>query len=114
MAEARKVLELSPQYPAARTLLAFDHLALGNIDNAITEAKLEPDEFWRSQGLAILYRAAGRTLDSDQALQKIIEKYSDEGPFQMPKCMHSGRSRPCVQWLETAYDSGSWRDANPG
>jgi serine/threonine-protein kinase len=103
MAEARKVLELSPQYPAARTILAFGHLALRNIDSAITEAKLEPDEFWRSQVLAILYHAAGRTLDSDQALQKLIEGYSTEGPFQIAEVYaFRGEADRAFEWLETA------------
>ena len=103
IAEGRKVLELSPQYPAAHTILAFNLLALGNIDSAIAEAKLEPDEFWRLQALAILHHAAGKSLASDQALQKIIEGYGKEGPFQIAEVYaFRGEADRAFEWLETA------------
>ncbi len=103
IAEARKVLELSPQYPAARTFLAFNLLALGDIESAITEAKLEPDEFWRSQALAIVYHEAGKPLAANQALQKMIENYRNDGPFQIAEVYaFRGEADRAFEWLETA------------
>ncbi len=105
LAEVRKVLELSPGYPAARTLIAFCYLALGKVDSAIANAGLEQDEFWRQQALAIAYHAAGRTQDADSLLQRLIETYSNDGPFQIAEVYaYRGDADRAFEWLETAYE----------
>src|SRR5205814_8767984 len=67
----RRALELAPQRFVSRALLALVIMDDGRVDEALEEAALEPDEFWRLWALAIIYHAAGRTSEADAALQKL-------------------------------------------
>ena len=104
IASGRKVLELSPHYPATHGMLAYCYIALGQPDSAILEANLEEDEFWRICALAVAYHSAGRKADADQALERLLEVGSRDGPFQIAEAYaFRGESNPAFEWLEIAY-----------
>jgi len=60
----RRALELAPQRLVSRALLALVLLDNGKRDEAVEQAKEEPDEFWRSWSLAIVFESIG---DHDKA-----------------------------------------------
>ena len=55
----RRALELAPQRLVSRALLALVLLDNGKRDEAVEQAKEEPDEFWRSWSLAIVFESIG-------------------------------------------------------
>lgn len=100
-----KALELSPQRLVTRAL--FSHLLFdqGRVDDAMAQADLEPDEFWKLWSLAILHSATGRKVDSDVALQKLIEEHAIGGAYQIAE-IHSrrGEIEEAFEWLDRAMD----------
>ncbi len=110
IALCRKTLELTPQYPCAQFTIAMDHLALGNADSAIAEARKEETEVWRLPALATAYFAAGKQKEADQALAELVGKYRTGAPFQIAEVYgFRGQADSAFAWLDAAYryrDSG--------
>lgn len=85
-------------------MIALDYVDLGRIDSAVAEARLEETEIWRLQASALVYHAAGKRQEADQALTALIAKYHNTGPFQVAEVFASpGEADSAFKWLETAY-----------
>ncbi|MGI8470526.1 MAG: tetratricopeptide repeat protein [Pyrinomonadaceae bacterium] len=101
----RRALELVPQRFVSRALLALVLMDGGQIENALAQAALEPDEFWRLWSLSIIYFAAGRESDSEDALRQLTESHADGNAYQLAET-HSMRGEidSAFEWLERAFE----------
>ena len=99
----RRALELAPQRFVSRALLALVIMDDGRTDEALEEAALEPDEFWRLWALAIIYHAAGRASEADASLQKLTREHSAGNSYQLAEA-HAmrGENDHAFEWLERA------------
>jgi Flp pilus assembly protein TadD len=74
MAEAeqafRRVVELAPQRVATHMMLSLVILEQGRIEEALTEAMNEPEEWARLTMLAVVQHEAGRKEEPDQAFTR--------------------------------------------
>ncbi|HET7497180.1 MAG TPA: protein kinase [Candidatus Eisenbacteria bacterium] len=100
----RNSLELAPARAATRASLAFALAAQGRLDEAVAETMREPLEWARLRGLAILYHAMGRRVQSDEALRELIEKHGTESACQIAE-VHGARGEAdaAFDWLERAF-----------
>ena len=100
----RKALELNPQYPSAHMNLGRIYLAQSKPEEALAEMQKEPEPFWRGQGLALAYHAAGKKKEADAALAEYIEKYQNNSAFQIAEIYaYRGETDKAFEWLERAY-----------
>jgi len=117
-AALKKALELAPQGAASRTWLSIVLLDQGRIDDALVEARQEPEEWGRLFALAVIQHAAGRRAESDEALHELAGKYGDVGAYQVAQA-HAVRGEAALafEWLERAYaqrDAGIfWTKVDP-
>ena len=106
----RKALELAPQRAGSRASLSLTLLALGRGEEALTEATREPTEWARLWSLAIIHDAMGRRMESDSALQELIERRANDSAAQIAEVYATrGGFDAAFEWLERAYlqrDSG--------
>ena len=106
----RKALELNPQYPAAHMNLGRIYLARSKPEAALAEIQKESQTSWRRYGLALAYHAAGKKEEADAALADYIEKYQNDGAFQIAEIYaYRGEGDKAFEWLERAY-----KQADPG
>ncbi|MDH4015150.1 MAG: tetratricopeptide repeat protein [Chromatiales bacterium] len=78
----RQALELDPQYPRPHYGIAMCHFMLGDIQSAATEVALEPLDWMRFSGLAILEQKLGNVEEAEAAMASLIEGYRDNGLYQ--------------------------------
>ncbi len=99
----RRAIELAPQRFVSAALLALVTMDQGRIDEALEQAKREPDEFWRLWAFAIIHNAAGHKTESDQGLQKLIEENADNSDYQIAEVYAMrGEIDKAFEWLERA------------
>jgi serine/threonine-protein kinase len=100
----RKAIELAPKAARSHMQITNIHLLRGNIAAALEEARLEPPGFWQDYALALAQQAQGDGAAADAALQKFIETYSVQGPFQIAT-IYALRREPAEMfaWLDRAY-----------
>ena len=100
----RKALDLAPQRGATRAYLALALLAQGRRDEALAEATREPHEGFRLWALAIVHDAMGHRTESSAAAREMIEKFAEDGPFQIAEVLGARREPDAAfEWLERAY-----------
>jgi tetratricopeptide (TPR) repeat protein len=100
----RKALELVPQMIGMRANLSLTLLALGRSDEAVTETMREPEESFRLWTLAIIHHALGRRAESDEALRRLIEGYSESAACQIADVYAvRGEANTAFDWLDRAY-----------
>jgi tetratricopeptide (TPR) repeat protein len=99
-----RTIALAPQYPAAHSSLALVRLAQSRIDDALAELRLEPVDYWRLHGEAVLHYLRGRRTDGDATLQAFIARHADVGLLQIAQ-LHAlrGDVAQSVAWLERGY-----------
>ena len=104
----RRGLEISPQRFVTHALLALVLLDAERAEEALSEAQLEPDYFWRIWSLAIIHHVAGHKSESDEIMQKLLDE-SAGNSYQIAEVYSMrGESDKAFQWLDQAY---SERDA---
>jgi hypothetical protein len=92
--DARSILHMS---------LSKILLLEGNLDASLKEAQQEPDLFWRLCANAAALHSLGRRNAADQALQALIDNYSDVAPFQIAEIRAWRRKADeACRWLERA------------
>jgi serine/threonine-protein kinase len=107
---ARKGLELQPGASRFHTYLALLDVLQNRPAEAMTEAQLENEGFWRDFATTMVQQAYGDRSAADAALKDFIAKDSVGGAFQVA-ILYAIRKQPdeMFKWLETAYatrDSG--------
>ena len=66
------------------------------------QKELEP--FWRGQGLALAYYAAGKRKEADATLTDVIKEYQDGAAYQIAQIYaYRGEADQAFEWLDKAY-----------
>jgi tetratricopeptide (TPR) repeat protein len=82
----------------------------GRAEDALTQAQLEPDPFWRLWALTILFYLTGRHEESDAALNELIDVHAAGDAYQIAEAyaMRGGIDE-AFEWLDRAiaeHDAG--------
>jgi tetratricopeptide (TPR) repeat protein len=106
----RKGLELQPSASRFHTFLAILDILQDRPTEAMANAQLETEGFWRDYAIGVVQQAQGARSAADAALKDFIAKDSNGGSFQVA-VLYAIRKEPeeMFKWLETAYathDSG--------
>jgi serine/threonine protein kinase/Tfp pilus assembly protein PilF len=99
----RKALELAPQRVISPTRLALILHEQGRREEALAEARREPDEAFNAYARAILHHAQGQAKESDEALQELIGKHDRHIAYQIAE-VYGARSETdaAFDWLARA------------
>jgi serine/threonine-protein kinase len=106
----RKGLELQPNASRFHTYLATLDILQNRPAQAMANAQLENEGFWRDYAVALVQQAQGDRSAADAALKNFIAKDSNGSAFQIA-VLYAIRKEPdeMFKWLDTAYatrDSG--------
>jgi TolB-like protein/DNA-binding winged helix-turn-helix (wHTH) protein/Flp pilus assembly protein TadD len=105
-AAMRRVLDIRPAPFEGHHDLGILLLARGERDAALLEMQLEPDDYVRGHGLAIVYSALGRKADSDAALAGMLKLQTGGSLVAVAVAevyAFRGQSDQALYWLERAY-----------
>jgi adenylate cyclase len=103
-AEARKVLQISPTYGGGHAWLGYVLLAQGKFEAALTKMQQERPDSRRDTGLAIVYHAMGRRIESDAALTQLIRERAQDAAYDIAQVYaYRGELDRAFTWLERAY-----------
>ena len=104
-ATLERTLELNPEAPVVRALMAKVLVEKGEPDRALDAALQEPAAIWQLVALPIVYYALGRAEDAEQSLARLVEEYSEYAAFQIAEAYASmDRTDDALLWLEKAYE----------
>ena len=104
-AALRKALELNPQIPAAHSIRAKMLISQGRLQEALAEMELEPSDWYKYTGLALVYQALGRTKDSQSELEQLIATHKSDCAYQIAEVYaYRGDTDGAFEWLNRAYD----------
>lgn len=100
----RRALELTPNRITTRSLLSLTLLGLDRGDEALMEAKRDPNVALRLWASAIIHHTKGSRLESDAALSELVERSANTAAFQIAE-VHAARAEvdEAFEWLERAY-----------
>jgi TolB-like protein/cytochrome c-type biogenesis protein CcmH/NrfG len=102
----RKGLELQPNASRFHTYLATLDILQNRPAQAIANAQLENEGFWRDYSVALVQQAQGDRSAADTALKNFIAKDSIGGAFQVAVLYAIRKeSDQTFKWLDTAYDT---------
>ena len=106
----RKGLEIQPHAARFHSYLVVLDILENRATQAMANAKLESEGFWRDYAVNLAQQAQSDRSTSDAAFKDFIAKYSNIGPFQIA-VLYAIRKEPdeMFKWLDTAYatrDSG--------
>jgi serine/threonine protein kinase/Tfp pilus assembly protein PilF len=106
--EASGALETALELNSNQIGLWFDYarvkLAQGLKNEAIDIAGREVFEPFRLLALSVVHHARGNAQSADSALQELIEKYSEDGAYQIAEAFaFRSQSDQAFEWLERAY-----------
>jgi serine/threonine-protein kinase len=106
----RKGLELQPGASRFHSLLATLDILQNRPAQAMPDAQLENEGFWRDFGVALVQQMQGDRATADAALRDFIARYSKGGAFQVA-VLYAIRKEPdqMFEWLDNGYatrDSG--------
>jgi serine/threonine-protein kinase len=103
--ERRRTIEISPTYERAHFDLGLTLLAEGNLDAALAEMQEETPDGGRDAGLAIIYDARGRKVDSDEALARYSKQHATDRAYRIAQIYaYRGDANAAFVWLGRAYD----------
>src|SRR6266481_4647444 len=102
----REGLELQPNASRFHTYLATLDVLQNRPVQAMANAQLENEGFWRDYAVALVQQAQGDRPAADTALKNFIAKDSSGGAFQVA-VLYAIRKEPdqMFRWLDTAYDT---------
>jgi TolB-like protein/class 3 adenylate cyclase/Tfp pilus assembly protein PilF len=100
----KKALELHPQSGFAHFWLGLVHLAQGRLAEAVAAMRLEGQDAFRLQGLALVQHAQRHAAESDATLHELIDKYAQVQPYLIAVAYaYCGEVDGAFEWLERAY-----------
>jgi hypothetical protein len=102
----RKVLALSPAWLSGHFHVGKVLLVRGDAAAALAEMHLEPSDFWRLTGLALVHHALGQRAESDEAVRALEARDFGGAAYQMVQ-VHAfrGEIELAFEWLERAGDA---------
>jgi TolB-like protein/Tfp pilus assembly protein PilF len=102
----RKGLELQPNASRFHTYLATLDILQNSPTQAMANAQLENEGFWRDYAVALAQQVQGDRSAADTALKDFIDKDSIGGAFQVAVLYAIRREADQMfKWLDTAYDT---------
>jgi serine/threonine-protein kinase len=106
----RKGLELQPGASRFHSLLATLDILQNRPAQAMPDAQLENEGFWRDYAITLVQQTQGDRSAADTALRDFIARYSKGGAFQVA-VLYAIRKEPdqMFKWLDNGYatrDSG--------
>ena len=106
----KKGLEIQPHAARFHSYLVILDILENRPEQAMANAQLESEGFWRDYALNLVQQAQGGRSVGDAMLKDFIARYSDTGAFQIA-VLYAVRKEPdeMFRWLDTAYatrDSG--------
>ena len=106
----RKGLEIQPQASRFHSYLALLDIVQNRPTQAMTNARLETEGFWRDYAIALVQQTQDDRVAADAALKDFIARNSNGGAFQIA-VLFAARKEPekMFEWLDTAFathDSG--------
>jgi len=106
----RKGLEIQPQASRFHSYLALLDIVQNRPTQAMTNARLETEGFWRDYAIALVHQTQDDRVAADAALKDFIARNSNGGAFQVA-VLYAARKEPdkMFEWLDTAFathDSG--------
>jgi TolB-like protein len=100
-AEFRKTLQISPTYGSGHHYLGQVLLFRGKFDEALAEMRQEADT---GAGLASVYHAMGRKVESDAALARLTKERGRDVAFEIAQAhAYRGETDQAFEWLDRAY-----------
>ena len=103
-AASRRALELIPQKPDASAYLSLTLVAQGRAEEALAQAKREPQEASRLWAWTIIHHALGHASESDAALRSLVEQHGGTAAYQIAEGYGArGETNSALEWLERAY-----------
>lgn len=103
IAASRTLLMLAPKYNGAHYTWAKALLLKEDYEAALEMISLEPSQVWRLVGQATAYHALGRAIDSDRALQDLVQQYSEDWAYYIAMVFaYRGDSDKAFEWLASA------------
>jgi tetratricopeptide (TPR) repeat protein len=101
----QKAIDLSPNRLVSHAMRATVLLDNGLTDEALAEAMLEPDEFWRTWSLAILNFRLGNVENADRLFEELGQSYVAGDAFQLAEvCAVRGEMDNAFGWLDQALE----------
>jgi TolB-like protein/tetratricopeptide (TPR) repeat protein len=102
----RKGLEIQPQASRFHSYLALLDIIQNRPEQAMTNARLETEGFWRDYAIALVQQTQGDQATADAALKDFIARDSIGAAFQIA-ALYAARKEPdkMFEWLDTAYAS---------
>jgi serine/threonine-protein kinase len=100
----RKGLEIQPHAARFHSYLVILDILQNRPGQAIANAQLESEGFWRDYAINLAQQAQGDRSTADAALMDFTTKYSSIGPFQIA-VLYAIRKEPdeMFKWLDAAY-----------
>lgn len=99
----RKALEIVPQRFVSCALLALVIAEQGRGEEALAQVMSEPDEFWRTWAQAIIFHLLGKTAESDERLQRVLNDYSAGNAYQVAEIYAMrDEKNDAFKWLNRA------------
>ena len=103
-AAATKALELNPRGGLTHAWMGTVRLLQGRLDEAQEMFQQESHDTFRLLGLTMVYHARGQRVESEAAMQELIEKNAAGGAFQIAEAYaYRGETDLAFEWLERAY-----------
>jgi TolB-like protein/uncharacterized protein HemY len=105
-AEARRrlTLKISPSFERGHYELGTTLLAEGKIEAALEEMRQETEDGGRDAGIAMVYHAMGRKVESDAALTRLTkERAADMASWIAEVYAYRGERDKAFEWLNRAY-----------
>ncbi len=103
----KRALSLNPHYPRPHYGIGMCKYLQGDVEEAAKSVALEPLDWMRFSGLAILQRKLGDNDGAEEAMASLIESYRDNGLYQQAQ-VHAqwGDINASVDALLNARDIG--------
>ena len=104
LAAFQKAREFSPQRANTHSYIAIILGAQGHYEEALSALEGEPVECVRLWGEAVVFHLAGRKVESDQSLRRLITEFGGDAGYQIAQvCGTRGEVDDAFTWLEHAY-----------
>ena len=105
-AAARKAAELQPGAASTHRYQVFVAIRRGDVEAALREAELEPDDSYRRFELALAHFARKDYAAADAALAELINKSRDIAAYQIAQVYAvRGEADKAFEWLQISFDT---------
>jgi TolB-like protein/Tfp pilus assembly protein PilF len=106
----QKALAISPQFAGMHYRIGRTLLAKGDLPVALAEMEKETHAIYEPTGLAMVHHALGNEIESQRALDHLVETGADDAAFQIAEVYgYRGEVDKAFEWLEQSLvikDSG--------